>query len=51
MCGIIIEALNSACKSSAYRTTDSNVQTKTADLRWKTLVELGDPKKIWKAMD
>ncbi len=51
VCSIITEALHSACKSSAHRTTDSNVQTRTADLRWKTLVELGDPKKIRKAID
>ncbi len=51
MCSIITEALHSACKSSAYRTTNSNAQTRTADQRWKTLVELGDPKKIWKAID
>ncbi len=51
VCSIITVALHAACKSSAYGTTDSNVQTRTADQRWKTLVELGDPKKIWKAMD
>ncbi len=51
MCSIITEALHSACKSAAYRTTNSNAQTRTADQRWKTLVELGDPKKIWKAID
>ncbi len=51
VCSIITEALHTTCKSSAHRTPDSNVQSRNIDQRWKVLVELGDPKKIWKAID